>query len=128
MRTKILIGLVAVAVWIAAIVGKHYWPDLDTGAIVGAAQSTIAGLGLYHFGTMERPTGSSDGNQRGHALPLMLATVAALAVLVGCSGLNVSWVATASYNTPAVTQAVMTPGMAKPSPSAATTTSAGGGT
>lgn len=28
----------------------------------------------------------------------------------GCAGLNVQWAATATYNTPAVTQATMNPG------------------
>ena len=40
---------------------------------------------------------------------IILATMAAL-VLSGCAGLNVSWVATASYNTPATTSAILTPG------------------
>ena len=46
------------------------------------------------------------------------AQAAALAALVlatsGCAGLNVSWVATASYNTPATTSATMEPGKAAP--------------
>lgn len=33
-----------------------------------------------------------------------------LTLLTGCAGLNVSWVATATYNTPASTQAVLNPG------------------
>lgn len=37
-------------------------------------------------------------------------TIAAVLLLSGCSGLNVSWVATASYNTPATTSATMTTG------------------
>lgn len=41
--------------------------------------------------------------------PIALAVLAA-AGLSGCAGLNVSWVATASYNTPASTIATMTPG------------------
>jgi len=40
---------------------------------------------------------------------LLLATA-----LTGCAGLNVSWVATASYNTPAITTATLTPGAEKP--------------
>ncbi|MCX7179445.1 MAG: hypothetical protein NTX56_11975 [Proteobacteria bacterium] len=31
-------------------------------------------------------------------------------VLAGCSGLNVQWAATATYNTPASTQTTMNPG------------------
>ena len=40
---------------------------------------------------------------------LLMLTAALL--LSGCAGLNVTWVATASYNTPAVTQSVMMPGV-----------------
>ena len=31
-------------------------------------------------------------------------------LLAGCSGLNVAWTATATYNTPATTTTTMTPG------------------
>ena len=38
-------------------------------------------------------------------------TIALLAsTLAGCSGLNVTWAATATYNTPATTTTTMTPG------------------
>jgi len=38
-------------------------------------------------------------------------TIALLAsTLAGCSGLNVAWTATATYNTPATTTTTMTPG------------------
>ena len=46
--------------------------------------------------------------QEGRALPELLLIL----LLGGCAGLNVSWVATASYNTPASTTATMTPGAA----------------
>lgn len=39
-----------------------------------------------------------------------LIAAALLTTLTGCAGLSVSWVATASYNTPATTSATMTPG------------------
>ena len=39
-----------------------------------------------------------------------LLTLSLLTLLTGCAGLNVSWVATATYNTPANTQATLTPG------------------
>lgn len=45
--------------------------------------------------------------KRQTAIALLLATSAAAS---GCSGLNVSGVLTMTYNTPAITQAVMTPG------------------
>ena len=40
---------------------------------------------------------------------LILALMAIMS-MPGCAGLNVSWVATATYNTPASTQATLTPG------------------
>ena len=46
---KIIIGFVATGVWVAAIVGKHFWPDIDVGALIAAAQATLTGLGLYHL-------------------------------------------------------------------------------
>jgi hypothetical protein len=42
----------------------------------------------------------------------LVATLVALA-LAGCSGLNVSWVATATYNSQAVTQSIIVPGAVK---------------
>jgi hypothetical protein len=42
---------------------------------------------------------------------LVALTTVALLALSGCAGLNVSWVATASYNTPATTTATMSPGV-----------------
>lgn len=113
MNAKIIIGLVAVAVWVAAIIGKHFWPDLDTGAIIGAAQSALVGVGVYHVGTAnpandaERPPG-----QAGHALPHLLAIVAVAAFLAGCAGLNVQWFAAASYNTAGTATATLSPGAA----------------
>jgi LPS O-antigen subunit length determinant protein (WzzB/FepE family) len=41
---------------------------------------------------------------------MKLVTVLAAVLLSGCAGLNVSFVATATYNTPATTTATMTPG------------------
>lgn len=49
MNKKFAIGLIATAVWIAAIVGKHFWPDIDVGGISAAAQSVLTGLGVYHL-------------------------------------------------------------------------------
>jgi LPS O-antigen subunit length determinant protein (WzzB/FepE family) len=41
---------------------------------------------------------------------MKLVTILAAVLLSGCAGLSVSWVATATYNTQAVTTSVMTPG------------------
>ena len=49
MNTKLTIGIIATIVWIAAIVGKHFWPDLDVGGITSAAMATLSGLGVYHI-------------------------------------------------------------------------------
>lgn len=46
---KIYIGTLAVFVWVVAIIGKHFWPDIDVTGIETAAQSTLAGLGVYHI-------------------------------------------------------------------------------
>jgi hypothetical protein len=45
---------------------------------------------------------------------IKLASVLVVVGLVGCAGLNVTWVATATYNTPATTSATMLPGVAIP--------------
>jgi len=110
-RAKILIGLVAVAVWVGALIAKHFWPDVDISGLVAAASSTLAGLGVYHVGT----TGDDKGppappNQSGRALPWLLVVVAVAAVLAGCAGLNVQWFAAASYNTAGTATATLSPG------------------
>jgi hypothetical protein len=47
MLAKIYIGTFAALTWIGAVVGKHFWPDLQTDAIVIACGSVLAGLGVY---------------------------------------------------------------------------------
>lgn len=42
----IAVGLAA-AFWLAAIVAKHFWPDIDVSAFITMCVSTIAGLGLH---------------------------------------------------------------------------------
>ncbi len=51
MYVKIYVGTVAAAIWLAAVVAKHFWPDLDTGGIVAACSSALGGLGVYHVTT-----------------------------------------------------------------------------
>lgn len=45
----------------------------------------------------------------------ILAILAVSLAMCGCSGLNVSWALTATYNTPATTAVTMTPGAAEAS-------------
>ena len=107
---KFLVGVIALVVWIGAVVLKHVWPDVDVAQIIASAQLTLVGLGVYHLNAPEVPDVKAPPvapGQGGFARPLLLV---ALALLAGCAGLNVQWVATASYNSPASTQAVLTPG------------------
>ena len=46
---------------------------------------------------------------RGQTMRAIYALLA-IFMLAGCAGLNVQWTAVATYNTPAVTTATMTPG------------------
>jgi hypothetical protein len=48
MLAKIYIGTLSALLWAAAIVGKHFWPDLNTGAFELACASVLSGLGVYH--------------------------------------------------------------------------------
>lgn len=43
-QVSVLVGLF----WILAIVGKHFWPDIDVGALIAACQAILAGLGITH--------------------------------------------------------------------------------
>ncbi|MDB5965863.1 MAG: hypothetical protein JWQ72_2363 [Polaromonas sp.] len=124
MFLKILVGFVALSVWIGAIVARHFWPDVDVGQLLASAQLALVGLGVYHLSGAEvparppappaaPPADLGRGGQGGSVILALLVLVAIclmLVTLTGCAGLNVSWVATASYNTPASTTAVMTPG------------------
>jgi len=69
-------------------------PAPPTGAVTAAPASPQAGFVTPNF--------------FGFLLGLVL--LGALLLLTGCAGLNVSGVVTATYNTPATTQATLTPG------------------
>ena len=45
---KLYIGSVAALIWVAAVAAKHFWPDMDTGALVLACSNTLTALGVYH--------------------------------------------------------------------------------
>ncbi len=101
MKAKLYIGTLAALIWMAAIVGKHFWSDLDTGAIVAAFASVLAGLGIHHVGgladdsapTVTAPppaTAPVPPTQGGRALVPFLLLVAVLAVtlLSGCAAIE----------------------------------------
>ena len=99
MKAKLYIGTMAAIIWVAAIIGKHFWPDLDTGAIVAACASVLAGLGINHVGSMSddpapavpvAPAAPVPPAQGGFALVPFLAVVAVLAVamLSGCASID----------------------------------------
>jgi hypothetical protein len=81
---KLIIGLVATAVWGAALVGKHFWPDLDTSAIVLACGSALTGLGIYHVASPDGAADKPADKQAGRANPALLGLLA-VALLAGCS-------------------------------------------
>jgi hypothetical protein len=119
MNAKLYVGSLAAAIWIAAVIGKHFWPDLAIDAIVNACGMVLAGLGAYHMGgnaavpeiTVTAPPPAKEGGFASIRALLLLAAISlTLCFATGCAGLNVSWVATASYNTPATTSATLTPG------------------
>jgi len=65
MGTKIYIGTLAAIIWVAAIIGKHFWPDLDTGAIVGACFAVLTALGIFHVAS-----GPADAPKPADATPV----------------------------------------------------------
>ena len=48
---KVYIGTLAALIWVGAVVGKHFFPDLDTSAIVLACSNVLTALGVYHVAT-----------------------------------------------------------------------------
>ncbi len=49
MNGKVIIGITASVIWLAAIVAKHFWDDIDISGIVAAAGSALSGIGVYHI-------------------------------------------------------------------------------
>jgi hypothetical protein len=92
MKAKLYIGTLAALIWVAAVVGRHFWPDLDIGAIVLACGSVLSGLGVYHVAdtAINAPATPVDKAQGGFAyIPLLLA-IAIFAIgwtLTGCASM-----------------------------------------
>lgn len=94
MLAKLYVGTLAALIWIAALVGKHFWPDLDIGAIVTTCAGVLSGLGVYHVAgpsnaaVPDAPAAPvADKGQGGFAaVPFVaLLAVIALAMLAGCT-------------------------------------------
>jgi uncharacterized protein YceK len=99
MQAKMTIGIIATTVWVAAIVGKHFWPDLETAQIIEGAQAALVGLGVFHIaggggdnmpGTPTAPAQAQSDpvvppGQTGRAVPLLLLFLA-IGVMVAMGG------------------------------------------
>lgn len=83
---RIISCAIAGVLWLAAIIAKHFWPDIEIGAFVMACGTTIAALGV-HGATV----GTSPSAQGGFASARLLAVIAAVALglsmLGGCASL-----------------------------------------
>ena len=108
--------------WVAVVFLKPTGAE----ALVSYIIATLGAL-TGHILTIvdpNRPTGDAAAppnspTQGGYATIPTLWIVALAALLAGCAGLNVQWAATATYNTPATTQATLTPGAPQQAASAA---------
>jgi len=48
-KMKYHIGLLAVFIWIVAIVAKHFWADIEVNGLITMAVGTLTGLGVLHL-------------------------------------------------------------------------------
>lgn len=53
MNEKLFVGTFAAVVWCAAVVAKHFWPDVDVSQITLACSNVLTGLGAYHLATSQ---------------------------------------------------------------------------
>jgi hypothetical protein len=95
MLAKIYIGTMAAIIWGAAVVGKHFWPDIDTAAIVLACSNVLTGLGVYHVAgpaqplVQPQPERRPDMGQGGFVRIGVLVVLAGLALLLsGCASVT----------------------------------------
>lgn len=100
---KLFIGVFAALLWAAALVAKHFWPDIDIGAFVTTCISVIAGTGAFHaasssdappsassFPPMKyTPPAGAPPAQGGFVSLLLLCGVALIALtLCGCASIE----------------------------------------
>lgn len=60
---KMIVGIVAVGVWVGAIWAHHVFPDIDVSALILAAQTTISGLGITHVIVAKNDQAQAAGAQ-----------------------------------------------------------------
>jgi hypothetical protein len=85
---KILAAALIGALWLGALVAKHFYADIEIGAFIAACVAALSGLGIH---TAAFSSASSSDKQGGFArlwlLTLLAAIAAALCLLVGCGTL-----------------------------------------
>jgi hypothetical protein len=94
---KIIAGGIIGVLWLAAIISKHFWTDIDTGAFQLACGAALSALGIHsastgnagsQFAQMPMPT-LPPGQQTGFVSLRMMAVIAAVALglsmLGGCT-------------------------------------------
>lgn len=98
---RILACVVAGILWLAAIIAKHFWADIDIGAFMMACAGVITALGVHGAATGSAPLSTlvqtpapapaiAIPGQTGRSLwayPMLLLTVvlAGLSLLAGCT-------------------------------------------
>jgi hypothetical protein len=78
---KIVAGAIIGLLWLAAIVAKHFWTDIDTGAFQLACGAALSALGIH-----SAATGSGDANKQGGFARIgLLIAIASVAMLAACT-------------------------------------------
>jgi hypothetical protein len=85
---KIIAGALIGLLWLAAIVSKHFWTDIDTGAFQLACGAALSALGIHSAAT----GGSAQGGFASVRMMVTLAMAAfGLTMLGGCSTAARMW-------------------------------------
>ena len=89
---RIIACTIAGILWLGAIIAKHFWPDIETGAFMAACGAVITALGIHGAtvgGSGDAPAAApAPSAQGGFArLPflLLVVSIAALIGLAGCT-------------------------------------------
>jgi hypothetical protein len=84
---KIIVGALTGILWLAAVVAKHFFADIDIGLFVASCAGVIGALGIHGMAT-----GGSGSAQGGFASVRLLAVIAAIALglslLGGCAAVK----------------------------------------
>lgn len=93
LKSKLFIGFVVGISWAAAIIGKHFWTDLDVTDFIGTCKAVLVTIGAVHIAGGSAPAASRG--QSGHASVRGLLVVAAISIgaalaLGGCATQTIS--------------------------------------